>query len=261
MGNEMDNMRDAMKDVKYQRIMRDLQGKLDGHLNLSDSLGVALNAVVEAANAEAGTFWFYNKFGDNLIYPRSVYRGDPLIGVTLTPGQGIAGQVIENGKPVIVSDCQSDPRWANKIDEKTGFVTVTMICVPLIVDKYVIGCVQIINKTDNSFFDKTDLNFAVALAESSGSLFKASGLLEGYEDGIDFDAATVAFRDIFCANDLKMMHHYLMQVEAVSELNNKELREVMRLSEEMFAVFQKRRKKEDEQRASQSDKSSLFFWR
>ena len=56
--------------------------------------------------------------------------------------------MIQSGKSVIIQDCQADPRWAGRVDQKTGFQTKSMICVPLALEDVVFGCIQIITKTD-----------------------------------------------------------------------------------------------------------------
>lgn len=77
--------------------------------------------------------------------------------VRLNIGEGIAGSVWQNGKPLLIEDAQRDSRFSKKADSKSEFVTTSIIAVPLISNGKIIGVMEAINKTDGSFFDKYDL--------------------------------------------------------------------------------------------------------
>ena len=106
--------------------------------------------------------------------------GADLTGLSLAAGEGIAGAVVEQGTTTVVKDCQSDKRWAGRFDKKTGFVTRSMICVPLINKYEVIGCIQIINKNDGSLYTDADVDLAENLAMLTAIAVDAKGLNLGF---------------------------------------------------------------------------------
>jgi GAF domain-containing protein len=55
--------------------------------------------------------------------------------MTLPLGQGIGGWVAQERKPEVVNDCSKDPRFAGKFDKASGFVTRSLLCVPMILDR------------------------------------------------------------------------------------------------------------------------------
>ena len=61
-------------------------------------------------------------------------------------GQGIAGHVAQTGSPLLITDVQNDSRWYKEISDSLGFETQSIACVPLKLDKEIIGVVQIIDK-------------------------------------------------------------------------------------------------------------------
>ena len=97
-------------------------------------------------------------------------------------GEGIAGAVVESGKTTVVKDCKSDERWAGRFDAKTGFVTRSMICVPLLNKYEVIGCIQIINKTDGSLYDDEDVKICKDLAMLTAIAVDSRGLNLGFTE-------------------------------------------------------------------------------
>lgn len=150
--------------INYTQVVWEITRLLQEAESLEDALRTSLGDVVKAVGAEAGTIWFYNSAGDQRIYPSFTIGGTDLTGMSLAAGEGIAGTVVQNGKTTVVKDCQSDERWAGRFDEATGFVTRSMVCVPLINKYEVIGCIQIINKKDGSLYDDADVELCENLA-------------------------------------------------------------------------------------------------
>lgn len=97
-------------------------------------------------------------------------------------GRGHRGQVVKEGKTTVVKDCQSDARWAGRFDESTGFVTKSMVCVPLINKYEVIGCIQIINKKDGSLYNDADVDLCENLAMLTAIAIDDKGLNLGFAE-------------------------------------------------------------------------------
>jgi Nif-specific regulatory protein len=72
-------------------------------------------------------------------------------------GQGIAGQVAQTGKPLLIADVRNDARWYKEISESIGFETQSIACVPLELDNKTIGVVQIIDKEDGRQIQQSDM--------------------------------------------------------------------------------------------------------
>lgn len=168
--------------VNYTQVVWEITSLLQESESLEDALRVSLGMVVKAVDAEAGTIWFYNKNGDGRIYPSFWIGGADLTGMSLATGEGIAGAVVEQGSTTVVKDCQSDKRWAGRFDKKTGFITKSMICVPLINKYEVIGCIQIINKNDGSLYTDADVELAENLAMLTAIAVDAKGLNLGFAE-------------------------------------------------------------------------------
>jgi len=76
---------------------------------------------------------------------------------TLELGQGIAGWVAQNQKSVLVPDVSKDKRFYSGADKKTGFVTRSILCAPLVVYNKMLGVVEVINRKDGKKFTEEDL--------------------------------------------------------------------------------------------------------
>ena len=168
--------------INYTQVVWEITKLLQEAESLEDALRTSLSEVVKAVGAEAGTIWFYNSAGDRRIYPSFIIGGADLTGMSLAEGEGIAGQVVQSGKTTVVKDCQKDERWAGRFDEATGFVTKSMICVPLINKYETIGCIQIINKKDGSLYDDADVDLCEILAMLTAIAIDGRGLNLGFAE-------------------------------------------------------------------------------
>ena len=166
--------------INYTQVVWEITRLLQEAESLEDALRTSLGEVVKAVGAEAGTIWSYNISGDKRIYPSFWIGGADLTGLSLAAGEGIAGAVVQSGKTTVVKDCQKDPRWAGRFDAATGFVTRSMVCVPLANKYEVIGCIQIINKKDGTLYNDEDVSLCENLAMLSAIAIDENGLNLGF---------------------------------------------------------------------------------
>ncbi len=117
--------------------------------------------------AERCSIWIYNKKSKKL-WTKVSQNIDP---IEMNDDIGIVGYAIKEDKPLIINDVQNNKYFNANIDKKTGFVTKTMIVLPMR-NKIgeVIGAIQVINKKNNELFDEIDLKYlnlaSIYLAES-----------------------------------------------------------------------------------------------
>lgn len=101
---------------------------------------------------------------------------------------GIAGWVIQNGKPLIVKDVTKDERFNKFKDEVTGLVPRSVICAPLIVNDVIIGVTEAFNKLDGNDFSERDLLTLVRLATNAALTIENirlnESLLYSYKDTV-----------------------------------------------------------------------------
>jgi putative nucleotidyltransferase with HDIG domain len=112
---------------------------------------------------------------------------------------GIAGQVARTGRPLIVNDVSSDPKFRRNIDEITGFVTRSLICAPLVAHGKTIGVLEVLNKLDGSDFNEQDMHVVVPVATTAAMAIENTRLhqtvLDAYKSTISTLAATIDAKD------------------------------------------------------------------
>lgn len=150
---------------------------LNSSLRLDEVLVMVLDQAMETLQAEAGTLWLFTEDGTELLpLVARGPKGDALKGLRLKRGEGLAGKVADSMEPVLVSDVTKDPRWASRFDDATGFVTRSILCVPMINKDKSIGCLQLVNKLGGQLFSERDLRLSMSLAGQSAVVIENSQL-------------------------------------------------------------------------------------
>src|SRR5579859_7664485 len=93
--------------------------------------------------------------------------GTRLLGQRLPQGAGLAGYVVCSGKSVIVNDAQHDLRFYANTDQSTGFVTRTLMAVPLRGVGGVQGVIEVLNRRNDQSFTNADLRLLEAVADQA----------------------------------------------------------------------------------------------
>ena len=82
--------------------------------------------------------------------------------VPLREGVGIAGCVVQTGRPEIVNDPQADPRFVHH----TGTIR-TLLCVPLKTNEKTLGAINVSNKLSGEMFTAGDEKLLLTLASQA----------------------------------------------------------------------------------------------
>jgi len=145
-----------------------------------ESLDEVLNALVEITTrelgAERGTL-FLNDPATNELYSR-VAQGDLSREIRILNNSGISGHVFQSGEGVIIHDAYSDERFNRSIDERTGFQTKSILCVPIHTIKGVcIGAAQVLNKKEGQF-SQDDLELLAAMTTQAAVALQSAQFIE-----------------------------------------------------------------------------------
>ena len=116
-----------------------------------DSLLHRLITLVSAAfNADRSSLFLYDAETDELI--SRVAQGDQIREIRFPSSDGIAGWVFQNETGAIVANAYEDDRFNPSIDSQTGYVTRTVLCVPVrFPNGEAVGVMEVLNKTSGEF--------------------------------------------------------------------------------------------------------------
>ncbi len=153
--------------------------------SLDDLLPQLLDLAQEVTDAEASSILLYNLKLNVLEF--SLAKNETLgerteqilkSNVELKMGEGLAGWVAVNRKPVIIQDVQQDTRFFKEADHYTGFYTRTLLCVPIVYGKELLGVIEVLNSKNKPCFNVEDEEILDSFAHLAAVAIIRSRLLE-----------------------------------------------------------------------------------
>ncbi|MCA1943726.1 MAG: SpoIIE family protein phosphatase [Desulfovibrio sp.] len=102
--------------------------------------------------AQELTFWYTRTGEGSPATTEDILKSS----IRLRMGEGIAGWVAQHRKALLIEDVQQDPRFCNRADVATGFVTRDVICAPIIYQDELLGVIQVLNALHKPHFDGED---------------------------------------------------------------------------------------------------------
>lgn len=135
-----------------------------------------LTIAIETVGADAGSLQMYDPVRDQLVFRYAVgAAAERLIDFSMPANQGISGQVFRSGEPDIASDVQQRPDFNRAADEQAGYVTKSMVTVPIKrPGASPIGVMQILNFVGT--YDLYDLEVLEVIASQAAFAIENSRL-------------------------------------------------------------------------------------
>lgn len=164
--DHIEQLESMVKELNY---LHHVSQRISQKKEIEVLLHEIMESCKEVTNSEASSLLIYDEKENNLYFEVALGdKGHEVKKIVCNMGEGIAGWVAENRKPLLVADCYSDPRFNPEYDRQTGFRTRSMICVPMLMEEKLIGVIQVINKKGEKSFTERDLNLFQILASQCG---------------------------------------------------------------------------------------------
>ena len=108
--------------------------------------------------------------------------------IRIAAGNGLAGHVFATGMTVNSADAYADERFNRKIDEETGYLTRTVLTVPMVArDGRRLGVMQSLNRLDGQPFDDEDIARMMAFGAQAAIAIDNAKLFEEVIAARNFD--------------------------------------------------------------------------
>jgi len=182
---------------EYLRVFYQLSELINLGLDRDDFLERVLDLVLTVTRAERGVIFLWQR---NRLVPVAARDIDHR---TLTDAETVSHSVLRKvkrrGEPFISADAIVDPRL-NSFDSVILNKIRSLLCVPLIVDKRVIGTIYLDSRITSHLFVEEDRNLLIAVAnllaatiDRSTAFLQFQEELAGLREDIMVDAATGLF--------------------------------------------------------------------
>jgi signal transduction histidine kinase len=137
---------------RMERLM-EVSRILASTLDLSKLLLKIIEAASELTDTEAASIMLIDPTTGELHFEAATNLEENLVmqGIAIPVEGSIAGWILTHSQPLVVPDVNQDPRWSQKVDRQTSFVTRSILGVPLIARDRAIGVLEAINKRQGPF--------------------------------------------------------------------------------------------------------------
>lgn len=160
----MSKIEDLGTRLHELRRRRDALYQLDQSKRASDLLAFYTRIMTKVTDSERCSVFINDPNHDRVWLKAGTGVHEAEIEV---PKEGsIVGQVIAAGEPIIVTDLETKSGAHKQVDQRTGFVTRNILCVPIKspARDEVTGAFQILNKMNHKNFTEEDKTIALELA-------------------------------------------------------------------------------------------------
>jgi HD-GYP domain-containing protein (c-di-GMP phosphodiesterase class II) len=206
----------ADENIGMLDLLQDLSHKVGEVSELSQLVEHTVKMCRRALKADAASVLLYDVKSQDLYFEVAQGKaGKVLRKISINSSEGIAGWVFGHGSPLIVNDVSQDPRFSCSMDNTSGFITRSIICVPLIVHRKTIGVLEVLNKLDGGNFTEQDREILESLASLAAIALENNNLhksvLAGYKSTIEALASAIDAKDpSTCGHSRRVMEYALM---------------------------------------------------
>ena len=164
------------KRLQQTEMLLNVSRKLAAIESLDEILETLVKMTAFELQAERGSL-FLNDAQTGELHS-AVAQGNFRRRIRFLNTSGIAGNVFQTGKSVIVHDAYKDERFNREIDQQTGYTTKNMICTPVkTVKGEIIGVAQVLNKKKGRFTDD-DLQLLDAMTMQASVALQGAQFIE-----------------------------------------------------------------------------------
>ena len=170
---------DAAKKIEYLKRILEVSRLLNSTLKLELQLEIIQAVATELTETHVASIYLRDAKTDELFFLSATGDAAERLKRIPVPLDGsIAGWVVKTGEPTAVNDVQADARHYGKTDDETGFVTRSMMTVPLRAQGKLIGALQVLNKVGDKKFTDEDLELLTTLAAQAAVAIEKARLFE-----------------------------------------------------------------------------------
>lgn len=202
-------------------------------LDLKELLTKIMSTATQVMRCETSTVYLVDEQSNELYF--HLVQGDPNVGaklqeIRLPLGTGLAGWCAQNNKTVMVPDTEKDPRFFKGADKKSGFVTRSMICVPMKLKDKVVGVLQVLNRTGDIPFNEHDVEMLENVANQAVSAIENARLYENiqkvYLSTIEVLATAIDAKDPYTQGHSRRVTEYSVAIAEELNMTRKEIENV-----------------------------------
>jgi len=182
-------LEESQQRERRQHALVEIVSHLTTTLERDELLRRIMSYACELLEVEAASIWLIDhERNDLVLHIAGGENSERVESLRVPRGQGIIGHVIETGETVVVNDVQRDHRFYQGLDQRSGFQTRAILCVPLRspqiilggergeVEGMIIGGSQALNPKHGRTFSNDDIVLFQTLASQAATVIRLAEL-------------------------------------------------------------------------------------
>lgn len=150
-----------------------MASSLSSTLELSKILNIIIESAKTLLKAEAASLLLLDETTNELYFACVTgVVSERLKNLTVPLDKGIAGACVRTGKVKVVNDTSRDTEFYPQIDKQTGFVTKSIVAIPLTISGKTIGVIEVLNKKNKQPWTEDDKELLVIIALQSAQVIQ-----------------------------------------------------------------------------------------
>lgn len=172
-----DELNQSLKELSA---LYDVGKAVSSVMDLDSLLNLVMEKSEEVMKAEACSLMLLNEDKTHLQFQIAKGGKEHQLKLQSIPvnENSVSGWVATHARPLLIPDAYSDPRFNPETDRRTGFLTKSMLCVPLLNKESVVGVVMVLNHIDGRIFNEKDLSTFAAFANQATVAIENARLYE-----------------------------------------------------------------------------------
>ncbi len=156
--------------------MYDLEKVFNSNLEMDDLVNMITSKFHEIMGVQAVNLWMVE--GDSMVLTSQAGADSTcVVGTAQKPGDGVAGDVSENGEPVLIDD-PSDERLIHRNEGIEEGAVLTLVAAPVMDRGSLVGVVEAVNRLDGTAFDEDELFLLTTMCETASNALHNASLLQ-----------------------------------------------------------------------------------
>lgn len=152
---------------------------INSTLELEPLLRFIMDAAAELTRAQVASILLIDNKTQELHFMAFASESDEehakrLKRIPVPLNKSIAGAIVLENKPIRLDDVTKDPRHYRVTDDKSGFLTNSLLGVPMRIKERVIGVLEAVNKLDNGWSDDDQLYLEILASQAAVAIENAS---------------------------------------------------------------------------------------
>ena len=166
----------SLQSISRVTQMYDLEKVFNSTLEMDELLGTVAKKFHEVMGVQAVNLWMVNNDAIELV---SSAGFDPTVelGTVQQPGEGIAGDISDNGEPVLIDDPADERLQKRNAGHEDGAVF-SIVAGPLMEHESLVGVVEAVNRLDGAPFDEDDQFLLTNIGETASNALHNASLLQ-----------------------------------------------------------------------------------